>query len=135
VSLRVFPDTVRQESGRCEKQAQLTYHFEIATLLSVARNDRMVTMGFLKNLFGGAPAKTEGRYYTIQVNCRRCGEIIEGRVDLHNDLSLNDEGNGYLLRKTLMGSNRCFQQIEVELNFDSARQLLEKTITGGTFVD
>jgi len=34
-----------------------------------------------------------------------------------------------------MGGNRCFQQIEVELNFDSARQLLEKTITGGEFFD
>jgi hypothetical protein len=91
-------------------------------------------MGFLKNLFSGTPAKPEKRYYTFDIKCRRCGEIIEGRVDLHNDLSLNDEGNGYLLRKLLMGSNRCFQQIEVELKFDSARQLLEKTITGGEFV-
>ena len=90
-------------------------------------------MGFLKNLFGGTPAKTDKHYYTFNVKCRRCGEIIEGRVDLDNDLSLNDEGNGYLVRKTLMGSNRCFQQIEVELNFDSGRQLTEKTITGGEF--
>ncbi len=69
------------------------------------------------------------------VKCRRCGEIIEGRVDLDNDLSLNDEGNGYIVRKGLIGGNRCFQQIEVELNFDSSRQLIEKTITGGTFVE
>ena len=92
-------------------------------------------MGFLKNLFGGAAAQPEKRYYTFQVKCRRCGEIIEGRVDLDNDLSINDEGNGYLVRKTLMGSNRCFQQIQVELNFDSGRQVLETTITGGTFVE
>ena len=91
-------------------------------------------MDFLKKLFSGTPAKPEKRYYTFQVRCRRCGEIIEGRVDLDNDLSLNDEGNGYLVRKTLMGSNRCFQQIEVELNFSSSRQLTEKTITGGEFV-
>ena len=91
-------------------------------------------MGFLKNLFGGTPAKADKHYYTFSVKCRRCGELIEGRVDLDNDLSLNDEGNGYLVRKTLMGSNRCFQQIEVELNFDSSRQLTEKTITGGEFV-
>ena len=62
-------------------------------------------------------------------------KIIEGRVDLDNDLSLNDEGNGYLVRKGLIGGNRCFQQIEVELNFDSARQLMEKTITGGEFFE
>jgi len=90
-------------------------------------------MGFLKNLFSGTSAKPEKHYYTVNVKCKRCGEIIEGRVDLDNDLSLNDEGNGYLVRKTLMGSNRCFQQIEVELNFNSARQITEKTITGGEF--
>ena len=90
-------------------------------------------MSFLKNLFGGTPAKPEKHYYTFQVKCRRCDEIIEGRVDLDNDLSLNDDGNGYLVRKTLMGSNRCFQQIQVELIFDSGRQVLEKTITGGEF--
>jgi len=92
-------------------------------------------MGFLKNLFGGTPAKPEKNYHTFNVKCRRCGEIIEGRVDLDNDLSLNDEGNGYIVRKGLIGGNRCFQQIEVELNFTSARQLMEKTITGGTFVE
>ena len=90
-------------------------------------------MGFLKNLFGGATAKPEKRFYVFQVKCNRCGEIIEGRVDLDNDLSLNDEGNGYLVRKALIGGNRCFQQIEVELNFDSSRQLTEKAIHGGEF--
>jgi hypothetical protein len=92
-------------------------------------------MGFLKNLFGGSSAKPEKRYYTFEVKCNRCGELIEGRVDLDNDLSLNDEGNGYLVRKTLIGDNRCFQQIEVELNFNSSRQLTEKTITGGQFTN
>jgi hypothetical protein len=92
-------------------------------------------MGFLKNLFSGSSAKPQKNYYTFQVKCIRCVEIIEGRVDLDNDLSLNDEGNGYLVRKGLMGSNRCFQQIEVELKFDSNRQLQEKTIIGGTFTE
>ena len=69
------------------------------------------------------------------MKCKRCGESIEGRIDLDNDLSLNDEGSGYIVRKGLMGGNRCFQQIEVELNIDSSRQLQEKTITGGTFVE
>jgi hypothetical protein len=92
-------------------------------------------MGFLKKLFNPSLPKAEKRYYTFQVKCKRCGEIIEGRVDLDNDLSLNDEGNGYIVHKGLIGSNRCFQQIEVELNFDSARQLTEKNITGGEFVN
>jgi hypothetical protein len=90
-------------------------------------------MGFLKNLF--SPARPEKRYFTFQVKCKRCGEVIEGRLDLDNDLSLNDEGDGYFVRKGLMGGNRCFQQIEVELTFDSSRQIRGKTITGGVFVE
>ena len=92
-------------------------------------------MGFLKKLFSSTLPKPEKHYYTFQVKCKRCGEVIKGRIDLDNDLSLNDEGNGYIVRKGLIGGNRCFQQIEVELNFDSSRLLQEKTITGGTFVE
>ncbi len=92
-------------------------------------------MGFLKNLFGGTPAQPEKHYYTFSVKCRRCGEIIEGRVDLDNDLSLNDTGDGYIVRKGLIGGNRCFQQIEVEMNFTSTRELIDQQIQGGTFVE
>jgi hypothetical protein len=97
----------------------------------------MVTMGFLKNLFGGGAAKSEKRYYTFHVKCNRCSEIIEGRVDLDNDLSIEYEGDQtvYYVRKGLIGNNRCFQQIEVELKFDSSRQLLEQNITGGQFTN
>jgi hypothetical protein len=92
-------------------------------------------MGFLKKLFSGATAKPEKRYYSFQVKCKRCGEIIEGHVDLDNDLSIEfeDNRNIYFGRKVLMGSGHCFQQIEVELKFDSSRQLLEQHITGGEF--
>jgi hypothetical protein len=93
-------------------------------------------MGFLKKLFSNEPSKPEKRYYTFNVKCRRCGEIIEGRVDLDNDLSLNDEGDGYLVRKGLIGSgdNHCFQQINVELKFSSTKAVIEEQIQGGTFV-
>ena len=92
-------------------------------------------MDFLKHLFHSPAPKSRKSYYTFNAKCLRCSEIIEGRVDLDNDLSQNDEGNGYYARKLLMGGNLCFQQIEVELTFDSSRQLMEKTITGGTFVE
>ena len=88
-------------------------------------------MSFLKNLF--SPPKPEKRYYIFKVKCNRCSEIIEGRIDLDNDLSLNDEGDSYIVRKGLVGGNRCFQQTEVELTFDSNRQLIDKSIVGGTF--
>lgn len=90
-------------------------------------------MSFLENLFGNASTKRDDKHFTFHVKCNRCGEILEGRIDLDNDLSLNDSGDGYFVRKGLMGSNLCFQQIEVELTFDSSRQLVEKTITGGKF--
>ena len=67
----------------------------------------------------------------LQVKCNRCGEIIEGRVDLNNDLSVEYEGNNavYFGRKVLMSSNgQCFQQIEVELKFNIDRKLLETAI-------
>jgi hypothetical protein len=90
-------------------------------------------MGFLKKLFGG-DASSSSEFYTFNVRCDRCGETIEGRVNLANDLSMNDE-SGYLVRKVLMGSGRCFQQIEVTLHYDSARQLQEKEISGGKFIE
>ena len=94
-------------------------------------------MSFLKNLFGGGSAKHEKRYYTFNVKCNRCGEVIEGRVDLDNDLSLEDEGDGavYYVRKGLIGNNRCFQRIEVEMKFTSERTLIERQAQGGTFVE
>ena len=92
-------------------------------------------MGFLKNLF--TPSKPEKRYYTFNVKCNRCGEIIEGRVDLDNDLSLNDEGDGYIVRKGLIGSGdkHCFQQIQVTIQFSSAKEQIDQEIQGGTFVE
>lgn len=94
-------------------------------------------MGFLKKLFSGGDAKPEKRYYTFHVRCNRCGEVIEGRVDLDNDLSLDYEGDStvYFVRKGLIGQNRCFQQIEVEMKFTSDRELIEQKVTGGEFVN
>ena len=92
-------------------------------------------MGFFKNLFGGSPAKSEGKYYLFEVKCKRCGEVIPGRIDMNNDLSQTDDGDGYVVRKTLIGSNRCFQQIAVKMTFDTSRQLIERDISGGEFVN
>jgi len=92
-------------------------------------------MNFLKKLFGGSSASPEKRYYTFSVKCKRCREIIEGHIDLDNDLSVEYEEGGdiYIARKTLMGENKCFQRMEVELKFTSARELLERHVTGGEF--
>jgi hypothetical protein len=92
-------------------------------------------MGFLKKLFSGSPRPSSG-LYNFSVRCSRCGDIIEGHVNLSNDLSAEYDGEQetFFARKVLMGSSRCFQQIEVELTFTSARELIERSVTGGEFV-
>jgi len=96
-------------------------------------------MSFLKKLFSSATAAPQKRYYTFNVKCKRCGEIIEGRFDLDNDLSIEfeDNRNVYFGRKVLIGSgdNHCFQQIEVKLTFSSTRTVIDEQIHGGEFVE
>ena len=94
-------------------------------------------MGFFKKLFGGTATRPEKHYYVFQVKCKRCGEIIEGRVDLDNDLSLDYEGDNttFFVRKFLLGSGHCFQQVEAALRFNSSRELIEREVQGGTFIE
>jgi len=95
-------------------------------------------MGFLKKLFSNEPSKPQKRYYTFKIKCNRCGEIIEGRVDLDNELSIEyeDDRQIYISHKGLIGSgeNHCFQQIEVTLKFSSTKAVIDEQIQGGTFV-
>jgi hypothetical protein len=98
-------------------------------------------MGFLQKLAGifSPRQKPAGRYHELTVRCQRCGELISGRVDLHNELSVDYSEDGkqenYYVRKVLMGEGHCFQRIEVELFFDKNRLLTHKEITGGQFVE
>ncbi len=93
-------------------------------------------MNFLQKLFGGSSAKSEKRYYTFTIKCMRCGELIEGRIDLDNDLSVEyGEGSDvFYARKVLIGETRCFQRVEAVFKFTSERRLIEKQVTGGEFV-
>jgi hypothetical protein len=91
-------------------------------------------MGFLKILFGGETSSSNSSFYTFSVTCDRCGETIAGKVNLNNDLSLSDEG-GYYVRKVLIGSGHCFQQIQVEFKFSSTKEITDKQIEGGKFVE
>ena len=102
-------------------------------------------MELLKRIAGlfTAPAAshTRGNFYLVQVKCSRCGEVVEGRINLNNDLSYEDDEAGegaattLAVRKVLVGSGRCFQPLEVVMRFDVSRKLLEKKVTGGTFVE
>ena len=93
-------------------------------------------MGFLdslKSIFSGDGELSDAGYW-IYVRSRRCKELIKTRVDLRNDLSLQDEG-GYLTRKVLIGNNsRCFERVEVTLIFDQNRQLIDHQASGGELI-
>ncbi|MFN2197247.1 MAG: hypothetical protein ACK2UW_14095 [Anaerolineales bacterium] len=100
-------------------------------------------MGFFKslsNLFG-AKGKSAGNVYWVYARCSRCGEVLRGRVNLHNDLSVEygdkETQNTYVCRKILSGdgSNLCFQKVEILLHFDAKRKLLDREISGGTFIE
>jgi hypothetical protein len=94
-------------------------------------------MNLLRKLFPREPAQQSTAFYTFAVQCKRCGETIEGQINLANDLSADYEGDRvvYLVRKVLMGSGLCFQQIEVEFRFDSSYNVTDRQISGGRFVD
>ena len=85
----------------------------------------------IKSMFAGG--KRDEDAYWIYVRCHRCGEAIKSRVSLRNDLSLREDG-GYVVRKTLVGSQRCFERVEVTLTFDENRQLTDREIVRGDFI-
>ena len=97
-------------------------------------------MSFLKKIASALSPKgtDEGDVLWVYVRCDKCGEALKTRVDLRHDLTPNysDEGRitDYVLRKVLIGSQRCFEPIEVKLTFDPQRRLISHEITGGQFI-
>ena len=96
-------------------------------------------MSFLKKLSSlFSMPSGDKRSLWLYVKCEKCGEILKGRIDLYNDLSVQYEVSGgetsHYCRKVFVGSNRCYRPIEVELTFDKNRKLMNKEIKGGEFV-
>jgi hypothetical protein len=99
-------------------------------------------MSFLKNLgkIFSSPSSTSERSVYLYVQCDKCGEKLQARVDLWNELSPEFDGKSenavsYHCRKVLMGEKRCYQPIELTLEFDKNHKLAEKQIRGGNFID
>ncbi len=83
------------------------------------------------------PPRPTSRYFHFKAKCKRCGEILEGKVDLYNEPSENYESDQptYFCRKVLVGGGPCYQPVEVTFKFDEKRNVLEKKIIGGEFAD
>jgi hypothetical protein len=97
-------------------------------------------MSFLKKIASALSPKgtDEGDVLWVYVRCDKCGEMLKTRIDLRHDLTPNysDEGRvaDYGLRKVLIGSQRCFEPIEVKLTLDAQRRVISREITGGQFI-
>jgi hypothetical protein len=97
-------------------------------------------MSFLKKIASALSPKgaEEGEALWVYVRCDKCGETIKTRIDLSHDLTPNYSTEGrvtdYVVRKVLIGSQRCFERIEVKLTFDPQRRLTSREITGGQFI-
>ncbi len=94
-------------------------------------------MSLFKKLFAPIPS-TRGAFHRFAVKCKRCGEVIQGQVNVNNDPSLELDPKGrpyYVCRKVLMGSGHCFQQIEAVFQFNTERGVIGRQISGGEFVD
>jgi len=96
-------------------------------------------MGLIKKLTDLFTDSTKDSSFWVSVQCGRCGEVIQTRIDLNNDLSVEfgegEKDSTYFCRKVLIGKKGCYLPVEVELKFDSGRNLIEKKIKGGKFVD
>jgi len=86
-----------------------------------------------------AVSAPSSHWYSLSVQCNRCGEVIQTEVNLSNDLSIeygqDEKVSGYFCRKVLIGKQRCFQQMEVTLTFNANRKLIDRKIEGGKFVE
>jgi len=92
-------------------------------------------MNILKNLFGGGGnKKQDDRGYYVYIKPKACQEIVQVRIDLYNDLSREDQGDGYFVRKAA-SATRCPFNAEITLSFSKDRRLLDRQVENGEFVE
>jgi hypothetical protein len=84
---------------------------------------------------GGAGARSPDGGLYIRVKCNACGEVIQSRINPNSELSQLDEGQGYFVRKVLVGQ-QCFRPIEVQLRYADTRGTeVSREIKGGVSVE
>jgi len=91
----------------------------------------------LRRALGGGSGHGESDVYWVYAQCKRCGEPLRARIDLRNEPSQADDGETWIVRKGLIGDGerRCYQVVEVTLQFDSSKQqVLESETAGGKLI-
>lgn len=98
----------------------------------------MTLLDKLGRLFRPPRQRVDTSFHYFTVRCLRCGELIEAKINVYNDVSAEFGPDGkatYHCRKVLIGAGRCYQQIEVTFELDERRRVLEQSVSGGEFVE
>ena len=74
----------------------------------------------------------------LYVQCNRCGEAIQVRIDRRYDLASEwrdpgEPGAAYTMHKDIVGEN-CFQRISVDVGFDARFKIIAQRIRNGAFL-
>ena len=90
---------------------------------------------WLARLFGGGGKRAPDGGIYIVVKCDACGEEIRARINPSAELSLVDDGQGYFVRKVLVGQ-QCFRPIQVEIRYSDLRGTeISRDVRGGTSIE
>lgn len=109
-------------------------------------------MKFLKRLLTGSGGDTNNagdadpaadpNLFWYYVRCNRCSETVAvmarkgyDLVEEYEESASSDAPTGYSLFKDVMGrSDTCFQQMRIEIRFNTAYEELSRHIEGGKFI-
>jgi hypothetical protein len=88
---------------------------------------------FFTTLLTPAPPSGATNTLTYYVRGARCGAITRVRVNRANDLSRDDDGISFIVRKGVV-DDVCFGRVEFTIRFDSSYRETSREIEGGVFV-
>ena len=80
---------------------------------------------------GNPNFKQEGSFLLARVRTDKNGEVIPVRLSKTSEMSL--QGNGYFVRKTLIGSNSLDQAV-LEVSLSRGHRVKNATVDGGELI-
>jgi len=88
---------------------------------------------FFSTLLTPAPPAGQANALYYYVRGSRCGAITRVRINRANDLSRDDDGVSFIVRKGAV-DEVCFGRVEITIRFDSSYKETSREIEGGEFV-
>ncbi len=88
---------------------------------------------FFSTLLAPAPPAGEANSLYYYVRGSKCGAITRVRINRANDLSRDDDGVSFIVRKGIV-DEVCFGRVEITIRFDSSYKETSREVEGGDFV-